>query len=168
MKPVYDDRALGPVYIGVIGAGGGLDEALAATARSVGRLLAERGAIVVCGGLGGVMEEAAAGAREAGGQVIGILPENSRFGANPYLTVSIPTGLGEARNALIARTSDALIAVGGEFGTLSEIALALKIGRPVVGIGTWRLSKAEGPVDAIVPAETAEEAVEKALALAHP
>lgn len=154
------------LYIGVIGAGNGLDESQAATAREVGRLLGQRGAVVVCGGLGGVMEEAAAGARAAGGLVVGILPGSSRAGANPHLSVVIPTGLGEARNALIARASDVLIAVGGEYGTLSEIALALKIGKPVVGIGTWELAKQGRSVDAIVEAQTAEEAVEKAVRLA--
>ena len=163
MIPVMDE-----VYVGVIGAGATLDESVASTARTVGRLLGERGAIVVCGGLGGVMEAAAAGAREAEGRVVGILPGDSRAGANPHLTVAIPTGLGEARNALIAHASDVLIAVGGEFGTLSEIALALKIGKPVVGVGTWALAKGGRPVDAIVRAETAEDAVAKALDLARP
>lgn len=150
-------------HVGVIGAGGGLDEKTALLAREVGRLLAERGATVVCGGLGGVMEEAAAGAREVGGTVIGILPGATRTGANPHLSVSIPTGLGEARNVLVARASDALIAIGGEFGTLSEIALALKIGKPVVGIGTWHLAKEGREVEAIVRARDASEAVERAI-----
>ena len=96
---------------------------------------------------------------------MGILPGTSRTAANPHLTVSLPTGLGEARNALVVRASDVLIAVGGEYGTLSEIALALKIGCPVVGIGTWDLAKAGRAIDAIARAETAEDAVRQALSL---
>lgn len=153
------------VYVGVIGAGQIDDTALAAVARSVGRLVAQGGAVLVCGGLGGVMAEAAAGARDAGGTTVGILPGTSRRDANPHIDIVIPTGLGEARNALVARASDVLIALDGEFGTLSEIALGLKLGKPVVGIGTWELVKSGQPVDAIVPVETAEEAVTKAFAL---
>src|SRR5436309_10492042 len=110
-------------------------------AENVGRLLARAGAVVVCGGHGGVMEAASKGAAEEGGTVIGILPGSSRTEGNQYLTVSIPTGMGEMRNALIIRSADAVIAVAGEFGTLSEIALALKVGVPVVGLGTWELAK---------------------------
>lgn len=156
---------MGPVYVGVIGAGTSLDTSLAAIARMVGRLAAGRGAILVCGGLGGVMEEAAAGASEAGGTVVGILPGTSRDEANPHVHISISTGLGEARNALVARASDVLIAIGGEYGTLSEIALGLKMGKPVVGIGTWQLAKDGREVAAIIPAETPEEAIEKAFEL---
>src|SRR5262245_52136521 len=114
---------------------------VAEQAEEVGRLLAEAGAVVVCGGHGGVMEAASRGASSRG-MVVGILPGSSRTEGNRYLTVSIPTGMGEMRNALIVRSADAVIAIGGEFGTLSEIALALKIGVPVVGLGTWELSKA--------------------------
>lgn len=154
-----------PVYVGIIGAGENLTEDMATVACHVGRFVAERGAIVVCGGLGGVMEEAAKGAGEAGGTVVGILPGPTRTGANSYLDISIPTGLGESRNALVARASDVLIAVGGEFGTLSEIALALKIGKPVVGVGTWQLAKDGEFVEAVVPAVDAADAVEKAFGL---
>jgi hypothetical protein len=132
----------------------------------VGRLLARAGAVLVCGGLGGSMEAASRGAGGEGGTVLGILPGTNRSGANRHLTLSIPTGMGEARNTLIVRSSDALIAVAGEFGTLSEIAFALKTGVPVVGLGTWELSKAGRKVEAFVEASSPEEAVREALRLA--
>jgi uncharacterized protein (TIGR00725 family) len=132
-------------------------------AEAVGRALAERGAVVVCGGLGGTMEAACRGAKSAGGTTVGILPGLDRAAANPYVDVAVPTGLGEARNALVVRAVDALIAVGGEWGTLSEIALALKAGKRVVGLGTWELSKAGRPVEGIVRAASPAEAVELAL-----
>jgi uncharacterized protein (TIGR00725 family) len=135
-------------------------------AEDVGRLLARAGAVVVCGGHGGVMEAASKGAAEEGGTVIGILPGSSRGEGNPFLTVSIPTGMGEMRNALIVRSADAMIAVAGEFGTLSEIALALKVGVPVVGLGTWELAKSGRKVQAFTEAASAEEAVRQALRLA--
>ncbi|MBO8127679.1 MAG: TIGR00725 family protein [Peptococcaceae bacterium] len=125
-------------YIGVIGAAE-CSEEIARVAYEVGRGIAARGAVLICGGRGGVMEAAARGAREAGGVVIGILPGRDRSEGNPYLSFSIATGLGEARNAVIARACDALIAVSGGYGTLSEIGLALKMGKPVVGLHTWRL-----------------------------
>jgi uncharacterized protein (TIGR00725 family) len=139
---------------------------VAAQAEVVGRLLAQGGAVVLCGGHGGVMEAASRGAAEAGGTVIGILPGSSRSEGNPYLTVSIPTGMGEMRNTLIVRAADAVIAVAGEFGTLSEIALALKIHVPVVGLGTWELAKAGRKVAAFTEAPSAEGAVREALRLA--
>ena len=105
------------------------------------------------------MEAACRGAREEGGTAVGVLPGLDRGAANPHVSVAIATGLGEARNALIVRASDALVAVGGEYGTLSEIALALKTGKPVVGLGSWDL-------DPVVRAQTAEEAVRRALELA--
>jgi uncharacterized protein (TIGR00725 family) len=125
-------------------------------ARSVGGRLAARGAVLVCGGLGGVMEAACRGAKEAGGTTIGILPGGDRAEANPYVDIAIPTGLGEARNALVVRAADALIAVGGGYGTLSEIAFALKAGKRVVGIGTW-------DIEGVLAAAGAEEAVELVL-----
>ena len=128
-----------------------------AAAESVGRELARAGAVLVCGGLGGAMEAASRGAHEAGGVAVGILPGTDRSAANPYLDVAIPTGLGEARNALVVRAADALVAVGGGYGTLSEIALALKAGKLVVGLGTWQ-------IDRVVTAETPEQAVAAALA----
>ena len=150
------------VYVGVAGAGIARPEE-EGTAHAVGRLLAQRGAVVVCGGLGGVMAAACRGAREAGGHTVGILPGEDRAEANPWVEVVIPTGLGEARNTLVVRASDALIAIGGEFGTLSEIALALKIGRPVVGIGTWSIERDGLTIDPILRAKDAEDAVELAL-----
>jgi uncharacterized protein (TIGR00725 family) len=132
-------------------------------AEAVGRGIAERGAVLVCGGLGGAMEAACRGAKALGGTTVGILPGSDRAAANPYVDVALPTGLGEARNALVVRAADALIAVGGEWGTLSEIALALRAGKRVVGLGTWELSKAGRPVDGIVAAADAAEAVALAL-----
>jgi len=133
-----------PVYIGVVGAAQCSDR-LAETAAAVGQEIAQRGGVVVCGGRGGVMAAAARGAAAAGGVVLGILPEDDRAGANPHLTYSIPTGLGQARNVIVVLASDALVAVGGGFGTLSEIASALKLGVPVVGLDSWGFSP---PVDA--------------------
>lgn len=136
----------------------------AAAAEEVGRLLAGAGAVVVCGGLGGVMAAAARGAAAAGGTSVGLLPGLRREAANPHLSVAIPTGLGELRNGLIVRAVDALIAVGGSSGTLSEIALALKSGVPVVGLNTWILAKAgHGVPDPIIRARSPEEAVALAL-----
>ena len=154
-----------PVYVAVCGAGEASAE-MAEQAEEIGRLLARSGAVVVCGGLGGVMEAAARGAAEEGGTSLGILPGIGREDGNLHLTLSIPTGMGEMRNTLIVRAADVLIAVGGEFGTLSEVAFALKTGVPVVGLGTWELAKAGQPVDAFPRAASAEEAVEEALRLA--
>lgn len=137
----------------------------AAWAEEVGRRLAEAGAVVVCGGLGGVMDAAARGAAGVGGTVIGILPGETRSGASPHLTVAIPTGMGEARNALIARSADAVIAIGGEWGTLSEIALARKMGKPVVGLATWDMSRGKDPAEAIARVGNSEDAVGRALDL---
>jgi len=132
-------------------------------ARAVGHALAEAGAILICGGRGGVMAAACRGAKSAGGLTIGVLPGDSAAEANPYVDIPIITGMGEARNIIIVRTAHAVIAVGGEFGTLSEIAFALKLGRPVVGLGTWELSKEGHPVQAILRASTPAEAVQLAL-----
>jgi uncharacterized protein (TIGR00725 family) len=131
----------------------------AAAAEEVGHLLAEAGVIVVCGGLGGVMDAAARGARTAGGAVIGILPGETRVGASEHLTVAIPTGMGEARNALVARAADVLVAVGGEWGTLSEIALARKMGTPVIGLGSWDLGERAGGIELVDTPEAAVRAV---------
>ena len=123
-------------HVAVIGASqasaGDLDDA-----REVGRLLGEAGAVLVCGGRGGVMAAASRGAAQAGGTVVGMLPGDGRGDANEWVTVAIPTGLGELRNGLIIRSADAVIAVGGAYGTLSEIALALQAGRTVQGLHTW-------------------------------
>ncbi|MEW9532301.1 TIGR00725 family protein [Microbispora sp. NPDC049125] len=136
----------------------------AGAAEAVGRLLAEAGAVVLCGGYGGVMGAAAAGAREAGGIVVGLLPGRDRAGASPDLTVALPTGLGEARNALIVRAADAVIVVGGSWGTLSELALARRTGTPVITLGGWRVVDAAGrPVPGPVPAGGPADAVRLAL-----
>lgn len=148
----------GAVYVAVIGAG----EATRAEiehAEAVGRLLAEAGAVLVCGGLGGVMHAAARGCAEAGGTAIGILPGDDRSPGSPHLALTVATGLGEARNAIIVRTVDAVIAVGGGFGTLSEIGLALRMDKPVVGLATWTLEQAPGAADPVRRAASAEEAV---------
>jgi uncharacterized protein (TIGR00725 family) len=152
-------------YVSVCGPGNAGEEQQR-QAEEVGRRLAENNAVVVCGGMTGVMDAVAKGASSAGGIVVGLLPHADRSGASPHLTLSIPTGMGETRNALVARAADVVIAVGGEFGTLSEIALALKMGKPVVGLDTWELAKRGAPVDAIVRAKTPEEAVNLALDLA--
>lgn len=126
------------------------------TALEVGRLIARSGAVVVCGGLGGVMEAASRGAREEGGLVVGILPGNFPVDANPWIDIPIVTGLGYTRNALVVMNADAIIAVDGEYGTLSEIAHGLIHGKKVVGLRTW-------DVRGVAVAETAEEAVRLAL-----
>jgi hypothetical protein len=146
----------GRVNVGVVGAGLATAE-LRAQALEVGRLLAEAGAVVVTGGLGGVMAAACQGASAAGGITVGILPGGDRRDANPFLTVAIATGMGEARNALVARASGAVIALAGEHGTLSEVALALKMGRVVVGLDAWT------EIVGVVPAADAREAVALAL-----
>jgi uncharacterized protein (TIGR00725 family) len=150
------------VFVSVIGAGQ-CDPETYRLAEEVGRELAKRGAAVVCGGLTGVMEAACRGAKSAGGLTVGILPGVSHREANPWVDVPIVTGMGEARNILVVRSGRAVIAVGGEFGTLSEIAYALKLGIPVVGLGTWQLVKNGEFVQAITVATTAQDAVEKAL-----
>lgn len=143
--------------IAVIGAGSA-DESILKIAEEVGKLIAKRNAIMVCGGLGGVMEAAAKGAKSEGGITVGILPHDNRIHANQYIDIPVAAGFGEGRNIIIVRTADALIAIGGEFGTLSEIAHALKIGKIVVGINTW-------DIKGIVKAESAEEAVSKVFEL---
>ncbi len=133
-------------------------------AREVGFHIGREGAILICGGLGGVMEAAAAGAREAGGLTVGILPRASAADANPYIDIPIVTDMGHARNVINILTSQAIIAVHGLSGTLSEIALALKCGTPVVGLETWILAPPEGcPAPEILIAATPREAVTLAL-----
>lgn len=133
------------------------------TAETVGRLLAESGAILVCGGRGGVMEAACRGATQVGGFTIGILPGFDHQKGNPYLTVVIPTGLGHARNALVVQAGQAIIAIGGGYGTLSEIGMALKIGRRVIGLSTWQATNADGQTIGLIEVRTPEEAVDLAL-----
>ena len=151
--------------IGIIGGGVDIDQTVLGVATETGKLIAGRGAILVCGGLGGVMEAASKGAFEAGGTVIGILPANDKVGSNPYLTVAIPTGMGIARNVLVVQTADVLIAFPGSYGTLSELGLALNTGKPVVYMpGVWNLSKA-GKVDGNLFKEAFDPAHAVALAL---
>ena len=138
-------------YVAVVGPGDASPEELHA-AEDVGGALAELGAVVVTGGLGGVMEAACRGARSRRGRTVGILPGEDREAANGWVEIAIATGLGELRNGLVVRAADALVAVGGGHGTLSEVALALKLGRPVVGLGTWEVHGVEHvstPVEAI-------------------
>ncbi len=138
--------------IGVIG-GAKCTPEVAKMAEDVGRGIAQKGGILLCGGLGGVMEAACRGAKSAGGLTVGILPGSSAQGANPWVDLPIVTNLGEARNIIIVRSSQVLIALQGEYGTLSEISFALKLGRPVVGLCTWEVSslinKAQTPQEAV-------------------
>lgn len=143
-----------PAYIAVVGPGEA-DAEICAIAAEAGRLIAARGGVVVCGGLGGVMEAAARGAAETGGRSLGILPGSDRGAANPHLTLAVASGLGELRNGLVVRSSDALLAVGGSWGTLSEVALAVRAGLPVVSVRGWTVAK-----DGVATAGSAAEAVE--------
>lgn len=127
-------------------------------AERVGAVVAEAGAILVCGGLEGVMEAASRGAHRAGGVVLGILPGESRSAANPFVTVAVATGLGHFRNYLVVSTADAVIALEGKHGTLSEIAMALTLGKPVIALGPWS-------VEGVQSAATPEEAVKLAMTL---
>ncbi|MDQ3952520.1 MAG: TIGR00725 family protein [Actinomycetota bacterium] len=154
-----------PPYVAVVGAGIA-DAALADVAEEVGRGLAENGAVVLCGGLTGVMEAVCRGCRAADGTSVGILPGDDRAAANEFVDIALATGMGEMRNALIVRAADVVVALGGEYGTLSEIAFALKIGRPVVGYDTWEPSKRGTAADAVVRVDSAAEAVAAALRLA--
>jgi len=150
--------AAGAPHIAVIGASRATP-AQEQVAEAVGRGLAGSGAIVITGGGPGVMAAASRGADAAGGIVVGVLPGADRRAANPWVRVALPTGLGELRNGLIVRAADALVAVGGAYGTLSEIALALAAGKEVVGLDTW-------PIDGVQVAASAEEAVSRVLELA--
>lgn len=133
-------------------------------ARTVGGLLARVKVVVLCGGYGGVMDAAAAGAAEAGGLVVGVLSGGDRAGASRYLSVTIATGMGQARNAVLVRSADAVIAVGGSWGTLSEVALAMRLGIPVVGVGGWRVVDAAGrEVTGVLLVDSPEEAVAAAV-----
>ncbi|QNN21484.1 TIGR00725 family protein [Planctomycetales bacterium ZRK34] len=156
------------IIIGVMGASA-CDAAVDALAADVGRLIAKRGAVLLCGGRGGVMEAAARGANEAGGLTIGILKDTHRKGCkvNPYIEIALRTGLGDARNWINVCAADALIAIAGGWGTLSEIALAKKINKPVVLLGSWKL-QASPAVDPLPTADTAEQAVELAFSLIEP
>jgi uncharacterized protein (TIGR00725 family) len=137
----------------------------AVAARRVGELLAERGAVTLCGGGGGVMAAVAAGARSRGGVVVGVRPDDGSEPASPDLTVTVVTNMGQARNAVIVWSADAVISVGGSWGTLSEIALAMRRGGiPVVALGGWRVVTADGtPVPGVSWADGPEQAVDEAL-----
>jgi uncharacterized protein (TIGR00725 family) len=136
-----------------------------AAAEQVGAALASMGAVVVCGGLGGVMAAACRGAKRAGGTTVGILPGSDPAEANRWVDVVVPTGMGEARNALVVAAAGAVVAVGGGYGTLSEIALARRAGKPVFGLGTWSLVRPDGePDDGVIGADGPDEAAALAVA----
>lgn len=149
--------------VGVIGSSTASQD-LTAIAEQVGEEIAKSGAAVVCGGLTGVMEAVCKGARRSGGLTIGIIPSDDKKDANPYVQIPIVTGMGVGRNVMLVKTADVLIAVGGEFGTLSEIAHALNLGKKVVGLRTWNLEKAHTkPIPNLIEAKGPKDAVEKAL-----
>ncbi|UCD93294.1 MAG: TIGR00725 family protein [Methanobacteriota archaeon] len=150
------------MIVGVIGSDGEIDEKLRASAEDIGRMVAERGAVLVCGGRGGVMEAACKGAKSAGGLTIGILPTLDKDAANDYLDVPIVTGMDVARNVIIVRSADVLIAVGGRFGTLSEIGHALSMNKRVVSLESWKSLREEEALSGLVFASTPEEAVDLA------
>ncbi|HEY69292.1 MAG TPA: TIGR00725 family protein [Anaerolineae bacterium] len=152
-----------PRVVSLIG-GSACTPSQAQDAEAVGRLLAERGIILVCGGRTGVMEAACRGAVEVGGTTIGILPGDSPSEGNPYLTVALPTGLGHARNMLVVLAGEAVIAIGGGPGTLSEIGFALKVKRRVIALDSWTASDFAGDQAPILTAQSPEDAVEFALA----
>ncbi len=151
-------------FIAVIG-GSQCSTQEAELAEAVGRELARRGVILVCGGLGGVMKAACKGASSEGGITIGILPGNNRRQANPYVQIPIVTSIGYARNAIVVKSAQAVIAIGGSHGTLSEIAYALEDNIPVIGLNTWSLSRNGQPENPIIPAKNPTDAVGKALEL---
>jgi uncharacterized protein (TIGR00725 family) len=151
-----------PVYVAVIGASAASPDELE-QAHAAGQRLAELGAIVVTGGRGGVMEAACRGAKEGRGQTVGILPGLDRTDANAYVDIALPTGLGEMRNGLVARAAEAVVAIGGAWGTLAEIAFARAAGKPVFGVGTWELGE-----DGVVAVTSGAEAADQAIASLRP
>ncbi len=165
------------ICISVIGSGnsdGTLNPQIAKIANDVGREIAKKGAVLICGGLGGIMTEAAKGAKEESGLTVGIIPDDDPDSANPFIDISIPTGLGFARNVLVAYSGDVVIAVGGRLGTLSEISYAVIKKKPVIGIHTWDLSQLSNEMnpddkkfysDSVIKCESAKEAVDKAYAI---
>ena len=150
--------------IAVIG-GGQCSEEVSKIAEEVGREIAKQGAILICGGLGGVMEAACRGASSEGGITIGILPGNKRQEANPYVQIPIVTAIGYARNMAVVKSARAVIAIDGSYGTLSELAFALQSDIPIVGLNTWSLSRNDKQENSIIPAQTPAEAVTKAISL---
>jgi uncharacterized protein (TIGR00725 family) len=156
--------ATAPIYVSVIGASDCTPH-MAALAERLGFLLAQRGAVLVCGGMGGVMQAVAGGVKRGGGRSIGILPTVDRTAAAPDLELSICTGVGHARNLAVVASGQVVIAVSGAWGTLSEIGLARAIGRPVVALQSWQVRPHEGELDGIQVAESPEMAVELAFTL---
>jgi len=154
-----------PVRIAVVGERATSDENRA-SARAIGAEIGRRGGVLVCGAMGGVMEAAAEGCAAEHGLVVGIVPTADAADANPFVAIPVVTGMGEGRNVIIARTAEAMIAVGGSYGTLSEIALALRAGVPVVGLATWRFEAPAQGSDSVVRASSASEAVDRAWSLA--
>lgn len=153
------------IHIGVLGPNAATDDEYALGVE-IGRYIAEAGAVLFCGGLGGMMQAAAEGAKLAGGQTVGILPRSDKADANAFIDTAIPTGLGPYRNAMLVNSCDVVIAVYGAYGTLSEIAFALRLGIPVVGLHTWEVLRDGQPDPGIHVVHSALEAVDKALSLA--
>ena len=162
LRPTIEDSKHRQPVIAVCGAGV-CNAATAALAEEVGRHVAGAGALLVCGGLGGVMEAACRGATQAGGLTLGLLPGSERSAANPFVQIAIPTGMGHARNVLIVQTADVVIAVHGAYGTLSEIALARACGRRVIGLQTWSLGDDAAGQPHVIPTNTPAMAVTIAL-----
>jgi uncharacterized protein (TIGR00725 family) len=152
------------IYVAVVG-GSVFETEACDQAERIGRLLAQRNAVIVCGGMTGVMEAVCRGAKAENGMTVGLLPGESRSEANDYVDIALPTGIGEMRNMLVVRASDGVIAVGGEFGTLSEVAFALRIGKPVVGLGTWELAKGGKADTTLERVASPEEAVDRVFEL---
>ena len=151
------------LLIAVIGAGNSASEEGLRLAEEVGYLIARADAVLVCGGLNGVMQAAAKGAKRGGGTTLGILPTGNKGDANPYIDVPVATAMSTARNLIIVRTADAIIAVNGSYGTLSEMAHAFDQGKPVFGLHTWPMDKAGVEPGRFVPVDTPREAVDRAL-----
>ena len=152
------------IFIAVIG-GGDCSPQEARLAEEVGGEIARHGAILICGGLGGVMEAACKGASSEGGLTVGMLPGDNRRAANPYVQIPIVTGIGYARNVAVVKSAQAVIAIDGSYGTLSEIGHALQSGIPVIGLNTWSLSIAGQVDNSIIPADNPKDAVNKAMEL---
>jgi uncharacterized protein (TIGR00725 family) len=150
------------IFIGVIG-GSDIPKATYRLAEEVGQEIGQRGAILICGGMQGVMEAACKGASETGGLTIGIIPGDSRKQANPYVQIPIVSGIGYARNVAVVKSSQAVIAIDGSYGTLTEIGYALQAGIPVIGLGTWSLAIGSKADKNIIPAKNAKDAVAKAI-----
>ncbi len=156
------NRPASRMYISVIGVGDA-DEETRQLAYEVGKLIAKQGAVLVCGGLGGVMDAAAQGAKEAGGLTVGLLPGRTKAEGSRFLDVVITTGLGEARNIAVVNAADGVVAIGAGYGTLSEIGFALKAGKPTVGLATWELRRKNVTDELLFVADTPAQAIDKLL-----